>query len=175
MPSLTLKVFRNLLVPEGDVGFTVVDDRPKLGITAQVGHEGVHSFETLDEVDDAVLGRLLVESARSIVDCLSQYGWEADAHGCMGKGVFVIATIRGPRGVIWVDLDWTSMVAVQRAETRTLEGVLGHGALMSFLSGRWPRWRVTRDGGAEEGGPLAWETGVMGGSAWSEGAGVSGK
>lgn len=104
MPSLTLEEFGNLFIPEGDVAFTVVDDWPKLGITAQVGHEGVHSFKTLDEVDDAVLGRLLVESARSIVDCLSQYGWKANAHGCVGKGVFVIAPKRGPWGVVWVDL-----------------------------------------------------------------------
>lgn len=85
MTLLTLEVFGDFFVPERDVGFTVVDDRPKLGIPAQVCHERIHSFKTLYEVNDAVLGGLLIESARSIVDCLSQYGWKANAHGCMGK------------------------------------------------------------------------------------------
>lgn len=107
MLFLTLEVFSNFFVPEGDVAFTVVDDWPKLGISAQVGHEGVHSIKTLDEVYDAVLGGLLIESARSIVDCLAQYGWKANAHGCVGKGVLVIAAKGRPRGVIGVDLDWT--------------------------------------------------------------------
>jgi len=63
MPFLTLEVFSNFFIPEGDVAFTIVDDWPKLGIPTQVGHEGVHSFKTLDEVDDAILGGLLIERA----------------------------------------------------------------------------------------------------------------
>lgn len=63
MILLTLEVFGNFFIPEGNVAFTIIDDWPKLGIPAQVGHERVHSFKTLDEVDDAILGRLLIESA----------------------------------------------------------------------------------------------------------------
>jgi hypothetical protein len=85
MSLLTLEVFGDFFVPERDVGFAVVDDWPKLCIPAQVGHERVHSFKTLYEVNDAVLGGLLIESARSIVDCLSQYGWKANTHGCVGE------------------------------------------------------------------------------------------
>lgn len=134
---LTLEVFGDFFVPEGDVGFTVIDDWPQFGITTQVCHEAVHSFKTLDEIYDAVLGRLLIEGAGGVVDRLSQNGWEANAHGCVGKRVFVISPEGRPWGVIRVDLDWEG----QRRRTRkrvaqTLDGVLGQGALMSFLSGR---------------------------------------
>lgn len=103
--SLTLEVLGDFLVPEGNVGFVVVDDWSKLGIPAEVGHKGVHSFKRMNEVDDAVLGRLLVEGARGIVDCLSQYGGKANTHRCVGEGIFMIATECGPRGVVRVDLE----------------------------------------------------------------------
>lgn len=71
MFSLTLEVLGDFFVPEGDVGFIVINNWPQLCISAQICHKCVHSFETLDEIDNTVFGGLLIEGARSIVDRLS--------------------------------------------------------------------------------------------------------
>jgi hypothetical protein len=60
MSGRTLKVLGNLLVPQGDVRLTVVDDRSELLVTRQVLHKNIHTFDTLDQIDDPLLGGLLI-------------------------------------------------------------------------------------------------------------------
>lgn len=68
----------------------------------------------------------------------------------MGERILVVAAICGPRRVVWVNLSSTSdeQGLAQDVGDITLVGVLGHGAFMSFFLGRWPRDKVTLEGGA---------------------------
>ena len=65
----------------------------------------------------------------------------------MGKRVFMVTAICGPRRVVRVHLDGKMKSEGQvEAHILTLVGVLGQGAFMSFLLGRCPSESVTFDG-----------------------------
>jgi hypothetical protein len=100
-----LEVFSNLLIPESDVGLVVVDDGSELFIAAEIVHERFHALYALDEIDDLLFIRLFVEGAGSVFDSLAEDGWKTRLHSCMGEGIFMIATICGPRRVVRIDLE----------------------------------------------------------------------
>jgi len=63
---LTLEVLCDLLVPEGDIRFVIVDDRAKFGIGTEVRHEVAHAVDTLGEVDNAFFRRFCVERSNGV-------------------------------------------------------------------------------------------------------------
>ncbi len=96
----TSKELGDFLVPKGDVAFAIIEDGSESLVAAEVGHEAFHAANASDEVEDAWLGRLLVESANGVVDGLSKDGRETMAHGGVSKGIFVVAPVCGPRRVV---------------------------------------------------------------------------
>lgn len=104
LTTLTLEVLCNLLVPESDIRFVVVDNRTKFCIATEVRHEIAHTVDTLGKVDNAFLRGFCVERSDSVFDSFPQNCWETGLHSRMCERVFVITTISWPRRVIWVDL-----------------------------------------------------------------------
>ena len=97
MRRRTLEVLRNLLIPQSDITLVVVDNGAELCVAAQVVHELVHTLDAVNEVDDNLLGALLIERNRNIVDRLAEDGWETRLHCGMREAVLMVATVRSVR------------------------------------------------------------------------------
>ena len=99
-----MEVFCDFLVPKGNVTFTVINDGSEFSVSTEVCHESVHAVDACDEIEDEMLGGLLVLSFYDVVDCLAEDGGETVAHGSVSKGILMVATVGGPGGVVGVDL-----------------------------------------------------------------------
>lgn len=99
-----MEVLGDFFIPESDISLAIVDDRTKLGITGQIGHETVHAIDALDQVLDLVLIVLVVESLDRVLDALAQNGGQTDTHSGMGERVLMVATVRGPGRVVGINL-----------------------------------------------------------------------
>lgn len=122
---LTMEVLRDELVPQGYVRLTIVNDGAELCLSLQLSHEGVHTLDTLDEIDDALLVVLLVESDDYVLNSLSKDGGQALAHSRVSEGVpvpsgksrhpttafsddlLVVATVCRPWRVVRVNLKYS--------------------------------------------------------------------
>lgn len=119
----------NLLVPERDVSFTIVDDGTQDLVGLQVSHERVHTLDAVVQVDDALLGVLLVERLDRIEDGLVQDRGQALAHGLVGKGEGMVASERWPGWLIGVyprrSSDGLELGALRRQVSQVEDGARG--------------------------------------------------
>lgn len=75
---------------------TVIDDGAEFSIALEVSHQVLHPVNTVDEIDDPVLIRLLVEGDVGVVDAFGENGWETLAHDLVRERVGVVSTEGGP-------------------------------------------------------------------------------
>ena len=101
---LTKEITSDFLVPEGDIASTVVDDVAKVCLCCEIIHESLHTLDAFEKVDNLILFPLLVQGPVDILNCLSEDSRKTVTHGGMSKGVLMVATISGPRRVVWIDL-----------------------------------------------------------------------
>ena len=101
---LVLEILGDLLVPERDISLVIVHDGTQFCVAGKVGHELVHALDALDEIDNLVFLRLLVQGANSVVDSLAENRRQAHSHSRMCEGVLVVATVRRPWRVVGVNL-----------------------------------------------------------------------
>ena len=124
----TEKILRDLFVPQCHVCLAIIDDGSQLGMLLQLDLQLLHPLDALDQVHNAVLGRLLVETGDDVLDRLSEDGGQTMAHGGIGERVSVVAAKSGPWGVVGIDLcaqNGQLSVTAENSYRRTDPGVRG--------------------------------------------------
>lgn len=84
LPVLSSEVARNLLVPEGNVRLSVVDDRAENSVAHEILVEILHARDARREIDDTLF---LV-----LCDVGSAFGWQAGARNEHASSLSVLTT-----------------------------------------------------------------------------------
>lgn len=84
-----MEILGNFFVPQCYVGFTVVNDGAQLRMFLKIILQAVHALDTVDEVDNTIFIRLLIQSLNDVVNSFAENSRQTVPHRRIGKRISV--------------------------------------------------------------------------------------